>query len=110
MYDCTHAVSDCTHARPPVCCRTREAKIKGSLAVVLSLVCVCGKCTQVRGRNKEPVVRVLLCGCVGRYLSVVAGVTPHNGAHTCVLRAQGTVVTVFCVDVSAHTFICVAEC
>ena len=37
-------------------------------------------------------------------MSVVAGVTPHNGAHTCVLRTQGTVVTVFCVDVSAHTF------
>ena len=89
MYDCTHAVSDCTHARPPVCCRTREAKIKGSPAVVLSLLCVCGKCTQVRGRNKEPVVRVLLCGCVGRYLSVVAGVTPimvHT--HVCFVRKE----------------------
>ena len=65
MYDYTHAVSDCTHGR---LCVAEPEKLRSRVRLRLfcDLYAFAVKCTQVRSRNKEPVVRVLLCGCVGR--------------------------------------------
>ena len=62
-----------------------NAKIKGSLAVVVWLVCICGKRTHMCVAEARTPWSPL-----GRYMSVVSGAIPRDCAHTCVLYKQGT--------------------